>query len=222
MSKPTTGRKIGGEYGDVRAAIDVDKLNAYLKSYVPEVVAPVTVKQFKVCTQGSSHSQPSSYDCVGLSLDRCVLASRSPPYTNLTSRHSVESNLFFDGREVRRLLRPSEQLCSSPMYYRGKKSVLRKKPAGQLLSSTAHQVEREYRVLNALYKHNIKPGTPPEKRVPVPQPYAICEDCSILVTPFYIMEFVDGRIFTDPYMPQLDPKDRREWCVSSFVGLSLR
>ena len=105
------------------------------------------------------------------------------------------------------------------MYYRGKKSVLRKKPAGQLLSSTAHQVEREYRVLNALHKHNIKPGTPPEKRVPVPSPYAICEDCSILGTPFYIMKFVDGRIFTDPYMPQLDPKDRREWCVSSFVGV---
>jgi len=48
MTKPTTG-KIGGEFGDVRAAIDVEKLNAYLGAHVPEVTAPVTVKQFKVC-----------------------------------------------------------------------------------------------------------------------------------------------------------------------------
>lgn len=89
--------------------------------------------------------------------------------------------------------------------------MLRKKPAGQLLSSTAHQVEREFRVLDALHKHNSKPNTPPEKRVPVPQTYALCEDNDVIGTPFYIMEFLDGRIFTDTYMPQLDPKDRREW-----------
>jgi len=50
MPKPTTEKKIGGEYGDVRASIDVGKLNAYLEAHVPEVTAPVTVKQFKVRT----------------------------------------------------------------------------------------------------------------------------------------------------------------------------
>ena len=38
----------GGEYGDVRARIDEDKLNAYLINNVPAVTVPVTVKQFKV------------------------------------------------------------------------------------------------------------------------------------------------------------------------------
>ena len=52
MSKPTTGQKIGGEYGNVRAAIDVQKLNAYIEVWVPEVAAPVTVNQFKVGTSG--------------------------------------------------------------------------------------------------------------------------------------------------------------------------
>ena len=47
MTKSTT-TKIGGEFGDVRAAIDIEKLNAYLQAHVPEVAAPVTVKQFKV------------------------------------------------------------------------------------------------------------------------------------------------------------------------------
>ena len=56
MSKPTA-KKIGGEYGDVRATIDLQKLNAYLESCVPEIAAPVTVKQFKVCTQALSPLQ---------------------------------------------------------------------------------------------------------------------------------------------------------------------
>jgi hypothetical protein len=38
----------GGEYGDVRARIDNDKLNAYLANNVPALNVPVTIKQFKV------------------------------------------------------------------------------------------------------------------------------------------------------------------------------
>jgi hypothetical protein len=38
----------GGEYGDVRASIDTDKLNAYLANNVPALTEPVTIKQFKV------------------------------------------------------------------------------------------------------------------------------------------------------------------------------
>jgi aminoglycoside phosphotransferase (APT) family kinase protein len=55
--------------------------------------------------------------------------------------------------------------------------VLRKKPPGSLLSSTAHAVEREFRVLDALGKNT---------NVPVPKVYLLCEDNSILGTPFYV------------------------------------
>lgn len=90
--------------------------------------------------------------------------------------------------------------------------VLRKKPAGQLLSQTAHQVEREYMMLAALHRHNQSPATLPEQRVPVPEPIILCEDTSVVGTPFYIMEFLDGRIFTDVRMPELkSEKDKREW-----------
>jgi uncharacterized protein YwlG (UPF0340 family) len=41
--------KIGGEYGEIRAGIDVDALNTYLKQHAKEVQVPVEVKQFKVC-----------------------------------------------------------------------------------------------------------------------------------------------------------------------------
>jgi hypothetical protein len=48
MSNTATAKKTGGEYGDVRANIDVDRLNAYLAKHVPAVKTPVDVKQFKV------------------------------------------------------------------------------------------------------------------------------------------------------------------------------
>ena len=89
--------------------------------------------------------------------------------------------------------------------------VLRKKPAGRLLSSTAHQVEREFRMLNALHKHNANPTTTPDQIVPVPTPFVLCEDNSIIGTPFYIMEYLEGRIFTHPTMLGVAPEIRREW-----------
>lgn len=80
------------------------------------------------------------------------------------------------------------------------KYVLRKKPPGRLLSKTAHQVEREYRIIHALEKTDV----------PVPQTYCLCEDAAIIGTPFYIMEFVDGRIFEDASFPAVRADERRE------------
>lgn len=88
--------------------------------------------------------------------------------------------------------------------------MLRKKPAGQLLSSTAHAVEREFRVLNAIHQHNQLPSTSTDMRVPIPEPIALCEDNSVIGTPFYIMEFLGGRIFEDPRLPEVAPSERKE------------
>jgi hypothetical protein len=44
----SSSKNSGGGYGDVRARINEDKLNAYLSANVPAVSVPVTVKQFKV------------------------------------------------------------------------------------------------------------------------------------------------------------------------------
>ncbi|KAF7315041.1 Acyl-CoA dehydrogenase family member 11 [Mycena indigotica] len=100
------------------------------------------------------------------------------------------------------------------------KFVLRKKPAGELISKTAHQVEREYKMLHALHKHNTNPSTPVEQRVPVPEPIILCEDSSVIGTPFYVMEFVDGRIFTDIHMPEISQKDRRECWLAAVSALT--
>lgn len=107
---------------------------------------------------------------------------------------------------------PIALLCSYEssltVHYRSQKYVLRKKPAGQLFSKTAHQVEREYQMLAALHKHNMNPATLPEHRVPIPEPIALCEDSGVIGTPFYIMEFLDGRIFTTPAMPEVPMEER--------------
>ena len=76
--------------------------------------------------------------------------------------------------------------------------VLRRKPLGNLLPS-AHAVDREYRVIRAL-AHTA---------VPVPRVYALCEDDTIVGSIFYIMEFLDGRIFWDQRLPGLTPAERR-------------
>ena len=77
--------------------------------------------------------------------------------------------------------------------------VLRKKPSGVLLPS-AHAVDREHRVMKALA------GTD----VPVPKMLAYCEDESIIGTAFFIMEYLDGRVFVDQSLPGLQPNERRE------------
>src|SRR5215475_9200072 len=76
--------------------------------------------------------------------------------------------------------------------------VLRRKPLGHLLPS-AHAVDREYRVMRAL-AHTA---------VPVPRVYALCEDDAIIGSTFYVMEFLDGRIFWDQRLPGIAPAERR-------------
>src|SRR5580698_8387696 len=75
--------------------------------------------------------------------------------------------------------------------------VLRKKPPGQLLAS-AHQVDREYRVMKAL-------GT---VGFPVPNMRALCLDESVIGTTFYVMDYLAGRIFRDARLPELAPAER--------------
>lgn len=75
--------------------------------------------------------------------------------------------------------------------------VLRKQPPGELLPS-AHAVDREYRVMTALAGSGV----------PVPRTHAYCDDRSILGTPFFVMDFAQGRQFFDPALPELGNEDR--------------
>ena len=75
--------------------------------------------------------------------------------------------------------------------------VLRRKPMGTLLAS-AHAVDREFKVLSALAP----------TKVPVPTPVALCEDDNVIGSMFYIMEYLEGRVFWDPALPEVSDEDR--------------
>jgi aminoglycoside phosphotransferase (APT) family kinase protein len=75
--------------------------------------------------------------------------------------------------------------------------VLRRKPPGTLLPS-AHAVDREFRVISALA------GTD----VPVARAHVLCEDPEVIGTAFYVMDFVDGRVYWDPTLPGMTKAER--------------
>ena len=74
-----------------------------------------------------------------------------------------------------------------------KKYVLRRKPPGKLLPS-AHAVDREYKVITALNSTGF----------PVPKTYKLCLDESVIGTIFYVMEMVEGNIYWEPTIPEVD------------------
>ncbi len=92
---------------------------------------------------------------------------------------------------------------SNPTYLIKAKSgnyVLRRKPPGVLLAS-AHAVDREFRVLSALSNTDV----------PVARPLHLCIDVTIIGSEFYLMEYVDGRVFWDPALPEISVQERRAY-----------
>ncbi|MDT8326579.1 MAG: phosphotransferase family protein [Roseovarius sp.] len=75
--------------------------------------------------------------------------------------------------------------------------VLRRKPPGVLLKS-AHAVEREFRVQRALDGSDV----------PVAKMHILCEDETVIGSPFYIMDEVEGRNFDSPGLPGMSPPER--------------
>lgn len=75
--------------------------------------------------------------------------------------------------------------------------VLRRKPSGELLPS-AHAIEREFRVMQALAASDV----------PVPRMHLLCEDPAVIGSAFYVMEFVEGRVFLDPALPGMAAGER--------------
>src|SRR5438552_1321265 len=102
-------------------------------------------------------------------------------------RGPLDARKFADGQS-----NPTYLLTAGERRY-----VLRRKPPGLLLRS-AHAIEREYRLLRALAKTDV----------PAPRAILLCEDPGVVGTAFFIMDFIDGRIFWDPALPELSHDER--------------
>lgn len=104
---------------------------------------------------------------------------------------------------------------SNPSYLlvdqHNRKYVLRKQPPGQLLSKSSHRIDREFHMIAGLKS----------TKVPVPEVYVLCEDSKIIGTPFYIMEFLQGRIFHSPIFEGVTSKDRTALWKETIKTLAL-
>jgi aminoglycoside phosphotransferase (APT) family kinase protein len=133
--------------------------------------------------------------------------------------HAARDDLEFDADKLDAYLRRSlselrgtmdvERVSggqSNPTFfvaYGERRLVLRKQPPGELLPS-AHAVDREYRIITALA------GTD----VPVPRTILYCDNRAVVGTPFYLMERLDGRVFSDCALPDVAPDERRDMYAS--------
>jgi aminoglycoside phosphotransferase (APT) family kinase protein len=81
----------------------------------------------------------------------------------------------------------------------GQSYVLRTKPgpAANLLAS-AHAIDREFRVMDALHKAGF----------PAARQYALCTDESVIGRAFYVMEFIEGRVLWDQSLPGMTNAER--------------
>ena len=82
----------------------------------------------------------------------------------------------------------------------GESWVLRRPPLSHV-QPTAHDMEREFRVISALA----------ETKVPVPRTFAVCNDSEVIGAPFYVMEYVDGLVPVNPedVIKRFDEEQRR-------------
>jgi aminoglycoside phosphotransferase (APT) family kinase protein len=119
---------------------------------------------------------------------------------------SVASHLAFDAERLEEYLTTSIAGFAGPATIRqfkggqsnptylietpARRYVLRRKPPGKLLPS-AHAVDREFRVITALSAQGF----------PVARPLHYCDDASVVGTPFYLMDYVEGRVFWEPDVP---------------------
>jgi aminoglycoside phosphotransferase (APT) family kinase protein len=130
-----------------------------------------------------------------------------------TGTKDVAASLRFDVAALEAYLRQHVENFAGPLSVRqfkggqsnptyllatpARRYVLRRKPPGKLLPS-AHAVDREYLVSRALHAQDF----------PVAEPILYCADESIAGTPFYVMAFVEGRVFWNPDMPGSNPTER--------------
>lgn len=91
----------------------------------------------------------------------------------------------------------------------GRAYVMRRKPFGKLLPS-AHAVDREFRVIDALYKQGF----------PVARAYALCMDDAVIGAAFYIMSMEEGRVFWNPTLPKQSPEERHAIFTSKVETLA--
>ncbi len=87
--------------------------------------------------------------------------------------------------------------------------VLRRRPPG-VGASSAHAIDREFRVLRALENLDL----------PIPRAYLYCDDASVIGSEFYMVQFVEGRVFWSAELPELSHSERGRFLADMYSCLA--
>jgi aminoglycoside phosphotransferase (APT) family kinase protein len=100
---------------------------------------------------------------------------------------------------------------------------LRQRPV-HVIHSSAHDIHREYRILSAIYRYNQEQirDDPSAEIIPVPRVYIYCSDRSVVGSEFYLMQYVEGRIFTHPSLPGMQSSSERTAAYQHVIEILAR
>lgn len=148
----------------------------------------------------------------GKSIVHRFLTSSSSPTTTIRKAHEFDYQKLIDYLNKNSILNSTDGSIEILQFANGqsnptfvissnkKKLVLRKQPPGPLLKG-AHAIDREYKVISSLQ----------DSIVPVPKSRILCSDPTIIGTPFFCYDYVEGRFFKEPSLSSFaTPKDRKE------------
>jgi aminoglycoside phosphotransferase (APT) family kinase protein len=150
---------------ELAVPLNLDALISYLKPRIPGLTGPFTAAQF---SKGLSNPK---YLITDKGTGKQYVCKRSVDVVNICLKATRFDDAIVSAATAVRSLR-----------YR--------KPPGNLLIATAHDVEREFRVCYALNQHH------PD--LPIPKVYALCEDETIIGQRFFLMEFLKGNVYQVP------------------------
>ena len=119
----------------------------------------------------------------------------------ISSNLDLDSNFKFEQFKVGRSNITFKIFDNSISY------VLRRPPFGNKLES-AHNMQREYKIITELSRNNLK----------VPKPILLCVDKSISEDDFYIMEYIEGETIADNLIAENYSDSQKKKITESFVS----
>ncbi len=121
-------------------------------------------------------------------------------------RNYISSNLDLDSNFKFEQFKVGRSNITFKIFDNSVSYVLRRPPFGNKLES-AHNMQREFRIITELSKNNLK----------VPKPILLCVDGAISEDDFYIMEYVEGETIADNLIAAKYTTSQKKKITESFV-----